>query len=199
MRLQTYIQESNTDDLNKLIPVLKKECKPYLKECKKYDDFLYRSSKKDYDIRKLKPRVDRKPRDTPLPLHNYMDSIFKKKFGWNARSESIFATSDYMFIEEYQGNPYIFFPIGNFKFLWHPEISDIFIIFRDHDIIDGNDKLIGDVSDHEDTIKEFINGYKSDNLFSAMKSGNEIMIKCKEYYMVRSVYFNQLKEGLLYD
>ena len=189
MRLKQYITEVVTTDIDEYLPILEKECAPYLKECKKAGGFLYRAINDSFSIKKMKPRSDRRPRDTPIELHNFMDDYFKKNFGWKARSEGVFVSSDFSYISEYASHVHMFFPIGKFKYVWSKHVSDIFIIFREHEIIDINDnEMNGDISDHEDTLIDVLRHYQNNNLYSAIVAGNEVMVKCKEYYLINMKY-----------
>jgi hypothetical protein len=55
------------------------------------NDFLYSGRKKNFDMwQRLYIRKNRKPRDTNILIHNWIDNIFNKLYGFKARSQSIF-------------------------------------------------------------------------------------------------------------
>jgi hypothetical protein len=66
-----------------------------------------------------KIRTDRKPKDTPLEMHQLLDKQFQKRFGIKARSNSLFCyfrnINSYLRDRSGYGVPYYIFPIGNFK------------------------------------------------------------------------------------
>ena len=108
-----------------VIEKVRKDCKPYLREMRGAKNFLYRGTGKPIKvISKFKPRTDRKPLDTSTIVHEVLDNAFKKKFGWFARSEGVFTTSNQM---PGYGKSTIFFPIGRYKYVWSPDIRDLFL------------------------------------------------------------------------
>jgi len=127
MRLQQYINEeqSRYDDV---VNALKKDCAPFLKELKQTGrkEFLLRGHMyASGTITKKKTRNDREPKDMDETTSQYLDNLFKKKFGWYARSSGIFATSKMDDAEEY-GKAFLFFPIGKYKYIWSPKIGDLY-------------------------------------------------------------------------
>ena len=121
MRLfNTLLQEieGNQDD------IIRRDCQPFLVETK--GNILFRGSVQHIKgIKKIDPRSDRRPTDTPGWAHKMLDGAFKKKFGWNARSEGVFATRSINNAEVY-GVAYEFYPIGKFKYVWSPRIDDLY-------------------------------------------------------------------------
>lgn len=156
-----------------------KNCQPYIKAVgNNPDDFpLLRGYKHGpSDFYKKTVRTDRKPSDTNRAVHNALNDLFYKKFKVKARSECLFVTGDFKFARGY-GKIYSIFPVGNFKFYWNPKIEDLYadLPVEAYDI---------KVKDEELTkiLEPVVEAYKSTNLKKAIKSGNEIMINCKEYY-----------------
>ena len=125
-RLQNYINESY--NATELLPYLKKDCKPFLKELKKSSPikFFYRGNRKKNSsgILKIQSRLDRKPLDTPELVHNMLNKEFNNKFGWDVRN-GIFATSDVAYAGGY-GESSLFFPIGKYEYVWSPVIKDMY-------------------------------------------------------------------------
>jgi len=186
MKFIEFINESEsiTDDL---ITKIKTECRDYYKQAtvnkKTYQ--LYRGMKINKDWFVKKPHKNRTPRDTPIEIHKALDEEFKKKFGWKPRSEGVFCTGDYP--ESYYGNVYYIFPAGKIKFVWSPTIEDITVYLSNKDILDSYDFIIlPDVTKEniDETIKNMIDTYKDDDLIAAIKSHNEISIKCNKYYAI---------------
>ena len=188
-RLQKYLLNEaiiwNDIDINKWIGILEDECQPYLKECRKVDDFLYRGSPKSNSegIFKLKPRMDRRPMDTPRELHNYLDKLFKKKFGWEVRSEGVFVTGDDYQADNY-GIVYLFFPIGQFKYVWSPKISDMLHYLDGKNFVEQTFgwELTADIENSK-ILQDMVNTYTDKGLSKAIANEGEISVKCKEYYL----------------
>lgn len=127
-------------DVAEIYTTLTKDCGLFLKELEKTGSpipknaksiptslrWLLRGTMKSVDkIKKFTPRTDRRPKDTPDKLHNLFDKEFRKRFGWAARSEGVFVTSNYKEAKSY-GTPYIFFPIGRYDYIWSPKIADLY-------------------------------------------------------------------------
>ena len=131
-RLKQYIinEKRNVDFVWE---ALLKDCKPFLKELKKsvssIDSLFYRGYDNfnggTYGFQKKKSRVNRRPRDTPLEVHEIFDDKFHDKFGWYVRTEGIFVTSNSSLARSY-GTATIFFPIGKYKYVWSPKIEDLY-------------------------------------------------------------------------
>ena len=128
MRLQAYLGEGSDMMINATVDecadLIVKECKPFLKEFGKAP--IWRGTKRAphyddvYGIQTA--RTDRRPKDTDQDVSDFMDTYFKKKYGWKWRSEGVF-TSTYTNVDSY-GERCLFFPVGNYKYLFHPEIAD---------------------------------------------------------------------------
>ena len=146
MRLNKYLKEDYTaspQQLEEMQRILQKDCKPFLTEAKKFPHgrFFYHGLKRGLKIypknalEDFTVRKDRKPSDIPKSVHNYIGSEIKRKFGWNAREEGVFATSSFMTAAEF-GIPYLFFPIGKFKFVYSPNIKDLLGTLEKKDIVE---------------------------------------------------------------
>lgn len=169
-------------DAENLVAILERDCGPFLKQSKK-QGLLYRGIKGSfsnkgttaegikYAIKEV--RTDRKPLHTTESHHEIIDAWFKKKFGFNARSESMFCFGDVGSdnIAQY-GKKYIVFPIGDFKYVWSSEVRDLWQDFDNQNVRDESD-IIDLLNDSE---------YTKAGLGTAVSSNNEIMIKCEKYY-----------------
>ena len=128
-RLRQYISESNGNAVN-ITDTLMKDCKPFLKEWKGINNLLYRGSKKSVaTISKIVVRTVRKPRDIPQEIHDKLNTSFVTKFGWKVRN-GIFATGNPSVAKKY-GEPYIFFPIGKYDYVWSHDIYDLYTELQD--------------------------------------------------------------------
>jgi hypothetical protein len=290
MRLGKYLKEIKDygSNIEQLTDILRKDCDPFLRETKRVKDFVYRGVRRVKGshpmdgLYQIKPRKDRKPVDIPIKLHDEFDELFRREFGWNVRSEGIFATGKRSTASGY-GDVYLFFPIGRFDFIWSPYIKDLYdeleaASFPDdefypedydeeyerkygeasgdgHYLVQGNeyetledaiddimreleenenwefnnkkelrdeaedmvyndlewvpsvsfddwwiDKLEELRNEREGKFIEIVGSYKNNNLSKAIKSDNEIMFKCKKYYLVNSLMYNlsEIKKLLWY-
>lgn len=187
MRLQKYISNINESftvkDGMEIIEMIKKDCKPFLRE-KMPGDFLYRGMKRNIDFyKKLKIRKNRRPKDTPERLHKIFDEEFKKKFGWGARSEGIFCTPSFD-DAAYYGDAYLIFPIGSFKFVYSIHIPDLYThvkkLYSSYFLGQGEDEEIRELA------KNLVDTYTDKQLDRGMDIDVEISINCNEYYAVEN-------------
>jgi hypothetical protein len=154
---------------------------------------LYRGTNKfikDYEI--ITPRKNRKPLDTPIAIHRELDKLFKKKFGWKARSEGVFVTGKRSSASEY-GQPYIVLPIGKFKYVWSPYIYDLHSKLVNTGVIyaKGNkSKVIMEKDEYMPILEELVGKYKDNDLDTAIHVGNEISMKCDKYYIINENYLD---------
>ena len=167
---------------------IQKKCKQSLNHMKKAKSFMWRYDRTlnpSTEAYKAYTRPNRRPLDTPLDIHEFIDGWFKKEFGWKARSNNV------LFIEGRARRQIvrmmktasgaistIVFPIGNIEFLWSPKIQDL---TQDLDL--ENMAYYNKEEWKEKLEKDLINAdYENTNMRNALISGNEIMIHCKSYY-----------------
>jgi hypothetical protein len=218
-RLLSYINESGYDDYEEvkdIAEILMDNCAPFLKELKKtqYKYMLYRGYKKDVSksVEFVKPRKNRRPKDTPLALHNLLDDLFKKKFGWKVRSEGVFVAPRNFPLSDY-GRVYLFFPVGKFKYVWSPKVSDLYeeldwittAYYYDSGDFEAEQAIynwINPIEDFEEwrsnfdaekyfleKLEKIINTYTNKDLSGALIKGrNEMAIQCEEYCLIDEDY-----------
>lgn len=136
MKFKNYLLFENMES-SRIPDIIMKDCKLFIDELKKTrkDDFIYRGTKKGvFNLKKIKPRKNRKPMDMPEVLHNLFDNLFYKEFKWKSRSEGVFVASDPSILGPY-GTPYLFFPIGKYKYVWSPSIEDLFCEIENSDYL----------------------------------------------------------------
>lgn len=131
-KFYNYLNEKdNIRDYPDDLELIKKDCLPFLKDLKrsKYP-FLY-SGRSSWDpFVKRKVRKNRRPKDSPIELHEIFDRFFKNNFGVKARSEGMFVSRSSYLAEDY-GTPYWVFPIGNkYKFIWSDQVEDLYENFK---------------------------------------------------------------------
>jgi len=187
MKFKNYLNEEI--DIDVVYNILIRDCGSFIKEWKKIKPprFLL-SGRRSYngDFKKFYTRIDRRPTDLPIDVHNLIDMWFKKKFGVKARSKSVFATFDYGTADFY-GLPYLIFPIGNYKTIHSDKVIDLYSIYStirrniihttDYDSASYEDKLL-----IKKSIMAELNKSNYTDKFEFTNS--EIMLACKEYYLV---------------
>lgn len=177
-------------DLNEVI----ENCKEYIEilQAGEKGCFLIRGIQvDDIDIKLFPHSVEfRKPRDTHIDLHNAINEHFENQFGWKVRN-GVFTygtkTNGHKLTTHY-GTTYLIFPCGKFTYVYDSEIYD----------------LTGTYNEFErescDFLKEFIKSiyYTNKELSKAIaniifdKKSAEIIINCKEYYLVNLEYIDEL-------
>lgn len=202
MRLKQYILEYTEDlEAGSIMKTLKSEVKRDYLKAVITGKLLYRGVRKDIDsIEKITPRTNRIPRNTGFNTHKLLDELFLKKFGWKARSEGVFVSGNKDEAYGY-GEVYLFFPIGDYKYIWSPVVEDLYlnlddlmrtanysdILIQDKEKADAFSQLLD---------KELIPTYKNDDLKRATLVGNEIMFKCNYYYLVNNKYVKEIHTWL---
>jgi len=183
MRLTQYITESKEQDISKFIKNVKKDCKPWLSAIKNCTNkVIYRGYVGKF-IDKKNVRTDRKPKDMPPALHKELDSIFYEKFGWKPRSEGLFVSPHIYVGATYGNSGGVCFPTGKFKFVWNPDVHDLFAMIQRH-------------HDGESTVGDYIlEGYRDKDICRALSTMTEIMIKCKSYHIIDYSYLTSFEKN----
>lgn len=133
MNFGDYIKEA--EDLEAITDILEKDCGKYLKELRntKSGQLLWRGSRHRIKVmEKIQTRMDRKPLGTPEDDHLLLDEIFDDHHGLKARSQGVFVSPSKKTAQHY-GSPSIFFPIGKYKYLWSPEVEDLYGTLEDEE------------------------------------------------------------------
>ena len=129
---------------------------PFIQELRKSGgNVLWRGTHKvkTKSITQVTPRQDRYPKDMPEFLHDELDSRFQKKFGWKPRGTGVFVISNKRDAGSY-GDEYIFFPVGKYRYLYNPDISDLFT--------EMEDSGMSGYSDYDDYIDSFVTGWEDE-------------------------------------
>ena len=209
MRLTDYLIEdktitlpSNPDESESHIRAyLERDCKPFLKAVGKYP--LYRGMPVNEDMMDLIPRKNRTPRDMKRDYHQTLDILFKKKFGWKPRSSGIFCTGSQHTASQY-GRIYSVWPKGQFKFIWSPKITDLYMHIKRLEekfvaTASTLENLSGDdIIKHTLTkLQKLVDTYQNNALHLAIDNEHEIAISCKSYYMIHNSNDYAIKRILL--
>jgi hypothetical protein len=169
--------------MESILHLITKNCTKYIEElrlCSK-GDLLFRGFKEPIDTyREFNHNLDnRSPVNTPKNIHNLINSIFDSQFGWKIRNGVFCYGANILTsqpIDLGYGKQYLFFPIGEFDFVYSPQHFDIY-------------QFVSTVSPTEDTIKNI--AFSNDSLQNAINSGekedalsNEISVKSDHYYLI---------------
>jgi hypothetical protein len=214
------------------IEMLKKDCAPVIKEITKARKLIYRGATKQGTlITRRRTRMNRRPLNMEIEIHRILDQLFKKKFGWRARSQSITGTSNMESAFMFGGEVYMLFPIGEYEVLWIKSVGDLMQLiplwieeFFDEAIAGKRKSHIrrmigtwsGGVLKHIDPddpdvekilltkatkeLEKIVSKSTSGRLSQALKgSSHELMFKCKEYYLVDTVFEDAVTHDLRID
>ncbi len=203
--------DSTYEIAERFMSVIIRDCGPYLKEIQSSSPkFLISGRNSDYSWFEKDVRKDRRPKDINSEIHNDIDSLFQLKFGYTPRSNSIFCTTR-IDITSLYGKAYLIFPKEHFKYLWSPQIYDLFVwlekkcnyreikrynglyeLFHEEVVAEYDGAKEGNVLDIERKAKEryveylqgIVDTYTKTNFKAALNSQHEIMVNCKSYYAV---------------
>jgi len=194
MRYQKYLNERDYTISNieteEIINQLHIDCSDYFKYIK-YGVKSFRGTKKKYRniYTKIKPRKNRIPSGLPEVIHDELGLQLKKKFGWNPRTEGVFATGDFIQSQEF-GDPCYFYPSNGFKMIWSDIINDIYVNIKSDGFLSFTQPDESINSYIEQLIKDYKSGTAKD-INKALQSFNEVMFQCKFYYMVNINFVTQ--------
>lgn len=129
-----FLNESKYTTFYDTMGIIYKDCMPFIKSfCATQqadNNLLFRGVNENKKFIKKTTRTDRKPGDTHQLVHADIDKAFIKRFGYPARSSSVFVSGSAVAPSEY-GDVYMMFPIGKYKFLWNPRIRDLYVYIND--------------------------------------------------------------------
>jgi hypothetical protein len=144
-------------------------------------------------------RKDRKPSDTHIVTHRRFDRWFYQHFGIRARSEAVFCVGERGRTSTVQyGDPYIIFPIGEFKYIWSPKITDLYgeTSGMDFDKDEDGDPVYDPDAEVDKVLSGY--GYTDKGFATAVQSRSEVMIECDRYYAFDyKIYHELLKKEVL--
>lgn len=129
----------------------------------------------------------------------------KDLYGVKPRESSVFCTGTMNVARDY-GYIYAIFPIGDYTYWWSPKVEDLAETYREYDLVfsaiesqlsSGDSEALPEYKEKlRKSVRRLLaeNEYKNTDLTTAIKSKNEIMLKCDSYYSVEL----SLAEGLRY-
>jgi len=161
-------------ELLKTLYGIKRECQPFLNEVD--DPFnLFRGLRatSDWGVKKTVRLDNRTPMSMKQSIHNELNNKFTHYFGEPFRN-AVFCTGSKSQATVY-GMLFCVYPIGEYKYLWSSDYRDLYHAHDEYKYANGQDPtFFADRLDYE--------SYHTDRLNDGIYSGNEIMIRTKEYY-----------------
>jgi len=148
-----FLESAKKNEVEKIYEMLYSKCRPFIEILKDCNDesLFYRGVKfrntesdklKEDKYLKCKHNWDRIPMDTPENIHNLFNNCFEDLFGWPGRS-GVFATKDVHVASSYSSiKPTLLFPIGEFDYIWSPEVEDFFRELEDQDMLFDYDSYV---------------------------------------------------------
>ena len=216
-RLINYLNENTRQILFDSLEKIEKKCGSYLKEARKRNFGMYSGRKRQGDkiLIEKSVRKDRKPKDTPIEIHNRLDDMFEKKTGIRLRSNSLFCANDKDIAQGY-GRPYYIFPMGKYQTWYNPKVLDLYAYFNNADVKKSLDihitmteplKLISTKIKEDYEYEKLFNNYV-ENIVDGYKKGFpkkgeiEITLHCDKYLAVNynwAEYAMRIKLGISFD
>jgi len=188
-----YIKVFETFVSNEELDYAIDECAIFINDLKKCKpgSFLIRGVWEDVDVEEFYPYYQgRTPENTPYEVHDKLNDLFNKKFGWYVRNGVFCFGSEtdgdieQPFDTEYGSDTYLVFPTGKYDIVWNEEIKDL---FYEIDFIDERK-----IDEYEKDIQEIVDTYVEGDLCDAIESGNEICIDCNSYYLINQKYIKKI-------
>jgi len=181
--------------IKKAVALIKRDCQPYLSQVK--DPMkLRRGVSRDMNAhetgrplfnKKLAHLPDRIPRGSYMSKwHPVVNDYFTLEFGLPFRN-SVITTGNQLQSSNF-GTDVAVFPIGNFKFLWSPNVYDLNHVYVEWKINGSEQKLLNALKTAN---------YQTTDLQTAIESNHEIMIWVEEYYTLDNQVDRDLVKKLL--
>jgi hypothetical protein len=190
------VQKDYTElEMNLLLELVQKECKPWLKEVGDFSittipNPVFRGTEENVRIFRVKKgsrRTDRIPKFTQREVFEIFDKAFADRFGWWVRSKGVFTGSEH--VAYGYGKTYIFFPMGKYRYVWSVKYQKVW-----HNLTSPGtwemktdtqkkDHLIG----QEQIAKEAVKFYQDRNIRGTMRKDNvayEAIFDCKKYLLM---------------
>jgi hypothetical protein len=124
------------DGKSEVEEIIGRDCKKFLEEfgdIRFYRGFTDAGNwrlKSGLPIYKIPNRKSRPPKDTRIEISEIFDDQFEKEFGVRPRQEAAFASRSFVGAQSY-GEPMLFFPIGDYRYLYNPDIIDLYTHIED--------------------------------------------------------------------
>lgn len=183
MKVKEILHESEprSIDIDGVISQIKRNCGQFLSETRVP---MYRGMSAQLNpaiFSTVQTPATRGPRDTPGIINTYIVKWFQDNTGLPFRKEhTLFATGSRKEAEDY-GRAFLVFPIGQFEYCWSPVYKDLTLQFEHMQM-----KHYSTAEIQQEVHRVISNGNYEINygLQQAIQARKEIMIYCKEYYIL---------------
>lgn len=137
---------------------------------------FFRGVSKKYSLESphvIRPRSDRRPRNSSLEFHRFADKWFDTRFGVAYRSQSLLVTSSLKMASGYgetASHVMRILPLSEYRFCWSPNISDLLYAGTSLKTVtaDAVNRILDDAN------------YRECDLGKAHSSGHEVMLFCEK-------------------
>jgi len=215
--------EEVIEDHQEMIDRIKNECASFLKEInfKVYPAIenayylnsgsipraLWRGLSSNAPFIKLPGNKLRQPSDTSPQMHSLLVKHFSNQFGYPYRAMGVFCSSAVEQAIQYGDNLFLVFPIGEYEYIYAPDIDDAYSQFDNHSVDmprmwdeilsymgkEENDytNKYGDVMydkwfelvyDYLEKTTPYTNNNLRNLLENNSDKGKEVVLKCDNYY-----------------
>lgn len=179
--------------------IINKDCQEFIKSirlCKKNVFILRGHFYQIQGIQKFQHDVKyRRPRNMPQNIHDEINIYFEDKFGWKIRNGVFcygFNLAEHNPIDLGYGIFHLFFPIGNFKFVFSDEHFDLFGSINNS--IEPIETVIKNLKfDDKDFCRALTLQPKFDNF------SNEISFNTSSYYLINTIYYQEISRFIWPD
>jgi hypothetical protein len=179
MKLLKFLtEETSTEDIIRKL----KGCTQILKEYDLSNAVFFRGLEvRKPDFQEKQSRLkERRPMNSRIQVHEWLNSWFMEKFGWPARN-GVFVTSSLKNSQTY-GRPFVFFPENGYKYLFSTQVTDLY------DFISGSMVRDGKVTDEaKKLLLKWLPTYGEFSLHAALGAKVEVMFKTDKYYALSTV------------
>jgi len=173
--------------------IIQKDCQSFLEAIgnKPKSNMLYRGVA-IYAAKPIQKKqvhlTSRKPMTTNNEIHHLINDYFTRQFGEPFRN-ALFVSGDHTQASGYGNTVLSIFPIGDFTFVWSPGVNDMY------DVTWPRPGGFSNVTPSQEAVDYTLEPYKYTNksFTAAIHSGNEIMIRCNEYYAVTQTVVEEWK------
>jgi hypothetical protein len=164
--------------------LIARNCQPYIQEMNGEIYSLLRGMNEHQTFIKKRVRLnDRTPMAMSLRLQKTMNEYFSSQFGSPFRNAAL-CTGDHNHAQIF-GTVFSVFPIGEYQYLWSPDIADVnwaYGAFRTNYQFDYADSNELDTGFMKNVIADAT--FRTIDLSVAIASEKEIMLRCNSYYGV---------------
>ena len=185
------LEAHKVEDVKGITEMLLRDCQPYLNEIggnillnRLYRGLTPTRLRQLFGKRDTRQH-DRVPMNTRSEMHDRLNVWFNENYGHSYRN-GLFVTGDLKEANQY-GKVYVIFPIGDFDFIWHKELNDLFTAMPRRKGVETGIEWLEDKKA----------GFSTTNLTAAITAGNEISLWTEEYYYMRIGLLDTIGKFLL--